>query len=193
MKKAVLLIFPVILLFNACALEIANVIGPGGGYVYYDKGNYKDGWRYKECSPYDIGELKNVEVDELKRALKLCEDQSDEWYRYPWELPDDADMKKMLECFSYGLTRFSPDYYYLSLSVNQPATYNYKDPSTWEVVILHKSFASKANGEVEKVTTQKDDKGNTIFDDNGNITLLDSKGVAIKGNPVIRVRPVRKF
>jgi len=49
MKKLILIIFPVILLLSTCALEIANVIGPGGGYVYYDKGNYKGGWRYKEC------------------------------------------------------------------------------------------------------------------------------------------------
>ncbi|GBU28078.1 hypothetical protein R84B8_01636 [Treponema sp. R8-4-B8] len=116
MKKTALLILPVIFLFTTCALEIANVIGPGGGYVYYDKGNYKDGWRYKECSPFDIGELKDTSPESLTSAVRLCVDQSDDWYAYAWEIPDEANMKKMLECFSYGLTRFSEDYYYLAIN-----------------------------------------------------------------------------
>jgi formylglycine-generating enzyme required for sulfatase activity len=27
--------------------------GPAGGFVFYDKGSYSDGWRYLECSPVD--------------------------------------------------------------------------------------------------------------------------------------------
>jgi hypothetical protein len=169
MKKAALLIFPVIFLLSTCALEIANVIGPGGGYVYYDKGNYKDGWRYKECSPIDICELKDTGAESMARAVQKCVEQSDEWYAHNWEIPDQDDLKKILECFSYGLTKFSPDYYYLSLSVDQPSTYNKNDPSTWEVVILHKAFSKEnLNGKVEKVET-------------------------VPENLTIRVRPVRKF
>lgn len=29
-------------------------IGPAGGYVFYDKGSYSDGWRYLEAAPLDI-------------------------------------------------------------------------------------------------------------------------------------------
>ncbi|MBQ0071434.1 MAG: hypothetical protein KBS81_06215, partial [Spirochaetales bacterium] len=29
-------------------------IGPAGGYVFYDKGYYSDGWRYLEAAPYDL-------------------------------------------------------------------------------------------------------------------------------------------
>lgn len=29
-------------------------IGPSGGYVFYDKGRYSDGWRYLEAAPSDI-------------------------------------------------------------------------------------------------------------------------------------------
>ena len=29
--------------------------GPAGGYVFYDKGYYSDGWRYLEAAPSDIG------------------------------------------------------------------------------------------------------------------------------------------
>lgn len=31
--------------------------GPAGGFVFYDKGNYSDGWRYLEASPINITEL----------------------------------------------------------------------------------------------------------------------------------------
>jgi len=180
MKKIALFVLPVIFLFNACALEIANVIGPGGGYVYYDKGNYESGWRYKECSPFDLGELKkgvikNIDDSELARAVQLCEEQTDPYYSYLWEIPDEADLKKMLECFSYGLTRFSPDYYYLAAdkTIQISATYDPKNSATWRpnewgIVILHKNFDSAANGVVEKVATVPDQK-------------------------TIRVRPVRKF
>ena len=29
-------------------------IGPAGGYVFYDKGEYSDGWRYLEAAPADL-------------------------------------------------------------------------------------------------------------------------------------------
>jgi hypothetical protein len=164
MKRAALIIISVIFLLSACALEIANVIGPGGGYVFDDKGNYKGGWRYKECSSFDIGELKDLSDASLKKAVELCKDKSDEWYAFEWELPDEDDLKKILNCFSYGLTRFSPDYYYLA--VNKPVGYDENDTDTWEVVVLHKNFDVKMNGEVEKVETFPD---------------------------VVKIRPIRKF
>ena len=120
MKKLFLIIISVSMIFllNTCALEIANVIGPDGGYVFYDKGNYNFGWRYIQCSPYDFGELKVKEggVIDIEEALRLCNENSAEWHKYGWEIPTEAHLKKMLECFSYGLTRFSPDYYYLSVN-----------------------------------------------------------------------------
>jgi hypothetical protein len=170
MKRSALIIFPVIFLFSACALEIANVIGPGGGYVFYDKGNYDGKWRYMECSPFDIGELKDVSDDSIINAMKLCKDHSGGWYTFEWELPDEAQLKKMLECFSYGLTKFSPDFYYLAVNrlpgydQNNPNDEN--DPDKWEAVILHKSFDDKLNGVVKKVITFPD---------------------------VVRIRPIRKF
>jgi len=164
MKKAILIIFTSIFLFSTCALEIANIIGPGGGYVFYDKGNYDNGWRYIECSSYDIGEVKDISQSSIERAWELCSENSGGWYRFEWELPQESDLRKILECFSYGLTRFSPDYHYLA--VNRFANYDPADPATWEAVVLHKNFDTKANGEVEKVTE---------FDN------------------VIRIRPIRRF
>ena len=115
--------FFAILSLNTCALEIANVLGPDGGYVFYDKGNYKHGWRYIQCSPYDFGtvDLTNKEAG-IKEALRLCNENNAEWHKFGWELPKEADIKKMLECFSYGLTRFSPDYHYLSVNDLYDAT-----------------------------------------------------------------------
>jgi len=28
--------------------------GPAGGYIFYDKGSYSDGWRYMEAAPYSV-------------------------------------------------------------------------------------------------------------------------------------------
>ena len=106
-----------ILLFNTtCALEIANVLGPDGGYVFYDKGSYNYGWRYIQCSPYDFGEIKGDSEADVRAALKLCTDNNANWHKFGWEIPDEASLRKMLECFSYGLTKFSSDFYYLAVN-----------------------------------------------------------------------------
>jgi hypothetical protein len=73
----------------------------------------------------------------------------------------------MLECFSYGLTQFSPDYYYIA--VNRLAGYDPNNPTTWEAVVLHKNFDNKANGVVEKIED------------------------FIDFSEAIKVRPIRKF
>jgi len=172
MKKTALLIFPVIFLLTTCALEIANVIGPGGGYVYYDKGNYKDGWRYKECSPFDIGELKDIDDASLSKALRSCIDQSDEWYAYNWEIPDEADMKKILECFSYGLTRFSPDYYYLSINGKYIKTVAKGDP------VLYAGGEQVFYTGVEPVL---DNDGDPVLDTDGKL-VYHQKGDPVRDN-----------
>ena len=118
MKKNILIIIYVtlILLFNTtCALEIANVIGPDGGYVFYDKGSYNFGWRYIQCSSYDFGNVKDTSPESVRAALKLCADNNANWHKLGWELPTEDNLRKLLECFSYGFTRFSPDYYYLAV------------------------------------------------------------------------------
>lgn len=33
---------------------VYTAVGPSGGYVFYDKGEYSDGWRYLEAAPSDI-------------------------------------------------------------------------------------------------------------------------------------------
>jgi len=121
MKKSILILFFIsaVFLFNTCALEIANVIGPDGGYVFYDKGSYTYGWRYIQCSSYDFDQLEgNVDINEIdmvKSALMSCVNNNAEHHKFSWELPTKAQLSKMLECFSYGLTKFSSDFYYLAV------------------------------------------------------------------------------
>jgi len=127
MKKSIFILFFIsaVFLFNTCALEIANVIGPDGGYVFYDKGSYTYGWRYIQCSSYDFSSLNvddfrkpdgNVDKESfVKATLKLCMENITEWHKFGWEIPTKAHLTKMLECFSYGLTRFSSNYYYIAV------------------------------------------------------------------------------
>ena len=37
-----------------CRVVLEPYIGPAGGYVFYDKGEYSDGWRYLEAAPADL-------------------------------------------------------------------------------------------------------------------------------------------
>jgi len=67
MKKKNLLIFAsviaITLLTVACNLNGNDTVtynlrdeGPAGGWVFYDKGSYSDGWRYMEAWIADEGE-----------------------------------------------------------------------------------------------------------------------------------------
>ncbi|GHT82791.1 hypothetical protein FACS1894137_02380 [Spirochaetia bacterium] len=71
-------------------LEGAPVISPIGGHVFYDKGEYSDGWRYLEAAPKDAGEAT------WDKAFQLCDTfvygGKDDWF-----LPSKDEMKKMLD------------------------------------------------------------------------------------------------
>jgi len=178
MKKFIFIIgfVFVFFLFNTCALEIANVIGPGGGWVFYDKGNYDGGWRYIECASFDFGEIKGEQIGDtentgIKKAIDLCKDHSDGRYRFPWEIPEESVLEKMLDCFTYGLTQFKDDIYYLSVNnlyhpvPGYPSLPLEPDADKGNAVVLYMNYDNSMFGEVKE--TDKYD--------------------------VVRVRPIRRF
>jgi len=128
--KKISFCFPLIVLLCTCALEGANVTGPAGGFVFYDKGSYSDGWRYLEASPKDAGEAKWCDDDystkiietstgigkgkenadlliaEFKTlgisgtAAHLCKEFSYGGYT-DWFLPSDEELKQIMKTAKY--------------------------------------------------------------------------------------------
>ena len=45
---------------SVCGLTKTPYIGPSGGYVFYDKGEYSDGWRFLEAAPVDLRVVNGV-------------------------------------------------------------------------------------------------------------------------------------
>jgi hypothetical protein len=90
MKKILVACVPFIFLVCSCALESGNVIGPAGGFVFYDKGYYSNGWRYLEASPKDAGNA------EWGKAVQLCAEFSYGGYT-DWFLPSIGELEKMVK------------------------------------------------------------------------------------------------
>jgi len=108
MKKTILIYFVICIFFSGCALEVANVIGPAGGYVFIDKGNYNDGYRYVECSPEDLidtGIKWTNKIDVLFEARESVNKYTFGGFN-DWDLPTDVELVKMLQSFRWDLSRF---------------------------------------------------------------------------------------
>ncbi|MDR1618811.1 MAG: DUF1566 domain-containing protein [Treponema sp.] len=78
----------VCILPSACVLE-GGPPGQAGGYVFYDKGEYSNGWRYLECAPEDAGEK-----CDWATAKSRCDDYSHNGYD-DWRLPGDTEINWM--------------------------------------------------------------------------------------------------
>jgi hypothetical protein len=115
-------------------------IGPAGGYIFYDKGNYSDGWRYLEAAPestewngvkwggygtylgtqYEIGTGQsntNIIVNWLNShsetgcAAQLCDSLTYGGYS-DWFMPSYDELRQMYENLElFGLGGFVFGYY----------------------------------------------------------------------------------
>jgi hypothetical protein len=124
-----------ILCLGTCTLEGAPVIGPAGGYVFYDKGRYSSGWRYLELSPVEAGEFEGDSFY-LYKATELCTSFYYGGYN-DWRLPTDSELKSMLDMLpKNSLTSYvsSDNTYYLWLgSDGEWHYYNYPRRS----IVIH--------------------------------------------------------
>jgi hypothetical protein len=94
------------LLAAACPLDGGNLVGPAGGFVFYDKGSYSEGWRYLECAPENAG------TGAWERARELCEEYSHGGYD-DWILPGKDALEALLHG-SHGLSSFNNGVYWSS-------------------------------------------------------------------------------
>jgi hypothetical protein len=105
MNKGIIIllaIFAVVLFFSCGPLEGSEVIGPAGGYVFYDKGSYSGGWRYLESPPEDAGRLSGESgAIDFAEALKLADEFSYGGY-HDWRLPTDDEFNSLFDYFLKG-------------------------------------------------------------------------------------------
>ena len=117
-------------------------IGPAGGYIFYDKGSYSDGWRYLEAAPVftestakqwgnfgnwiggtetgiGTGQSNTTTIlTWLDRAAQLCDVLVYGGYS-DWFLPSKDELNEMYENLKvYFVGGFADDYYWSSSEVN---------------------------------------------------------------------------
>jgi hypothetical protein len=107
MKKRFYILLGIVFLMTACrALDGGNLVGPAGGFVFYDKGSYSNGWRYLECAPENNG------TGSWSKAKQDCETYSHGGFKN-WRLPDIDELKNLLDG-GHGSSMFNNGVYWSS-------------------------------------------------------------------------------
>jgi len=118
--------------------------GPAGGYIFYDKNSYSDGWRYLEAAPYDqsagtewgcygvlisgadgtavgTGEQNTIDIETgcatLGTAADICANLSLGGYS-DWFLPSEDELNLMyVNLKLFGVGDFADNNYYSSSEI----------------------------------------------------------------------------
>jgi hypothetical protein len=111
------------LLYTGCSSSLeGGIVGPAGGYVFHDKGDENDGWRYLECAPTDAGK------GSWGEASGLCSAYSYGGYD-DWFLPSIDDLELMYKYLRNGATGLDEGTYWSS-SWSSSYSYSNSDYST---------------------------------------------------------------
>ena len=96
-------------------------IGPSGGYVFFDKGSYSDGWRYLEAAPVSFEFTSTSYTDVYDRCTGLIINGL-----IGWRVPTADELRYMYgNLFVNGLGSFSGSLYWSSNSERTNANANY--------------------------------------------------------------------
>ena len=164
----------VLLLYAACPLDRAQVMGPGGGAVFYDKGNYDGGWRYVECAPEDAGKLSGTDGSiDFTEAAKTAANYTHGGFN-DWRLPTDKEFKAMFKNLMHnGSYTFNDDAVgYVGLSINKTIYY----------------LTSEGSAYYGKKTTSTDKNGKETISWN-----IEQGSDSYQEGCSYKVRPVRGF
>ena len=119
-------------------------IGPAGGYIFYDKGSYSDGWRYLEAAPASTewtdkqwgsygtliggtekgigtGQSNTTKIvtwlnnhSETGKAAQVCNDLTEGGYS-DWFLPSQSELRLMYTNLKvFGVGGFADNFYWSS-------------------------------------------------------------------------------
>jgi uncharacterized repeat protein (TIGR02543 family) len=85
--------------------------GPGGGYIFYDKGNTNDGWRYKEWAPYEDWRM-NYNLQPYSSSRNVNNMNSN--YGTEWRVPTRDEFKQIFnKLYLTGIAKVDyVDYYW---------------------------------------------------------------------------------
>ena len=117
-------LFPA-LICTACPLDGAPIIGPAGGAVFYDKGNYAGDWRYLECAPDDAGTLSGTSGHiDFTQAVAMTANYSCSGFS-DWRLPSDTEFEVMWKNLHHTFGA------YMGLSINEKNYYLTSDGNAY--------------------------------------------------------------